>query len=116
ARQRKIANCAGAGVEDVQQHALTLFDADRLTLAEHTSIDREKIVVKLIAFGQALGVGQELWRRLDQRLDAICRREKLHPHIGLREKWPEFLQRQKQFAVVGARLAPRIYVDRKSVV
>jgi hypothetical protein len=51
ARQRQAADLAGARVEHVKQHPLTLLDADRFALAQHFAVDTEEAVADFVALG-----------------------------------------------------------------
>ena len=41
-RKGEAANLAGARVEDVKQHPLSLFYANRFAMAEHAAVDRKQ--------------------------------------------------------------------------
>ncbi len=46
-RQREAADFSGARIQDVKQHALTLFDPHRLAVPQHTAIDGEELIANL---------------------------------------------------------------------
>src|ERR1700733_9790509 len=55
ARQRQAADLARTSIQDVKKNTLALFYPDRIAMAEHTSIDGERVIPDLISLGHALG-------------------------------------------------------------
>ncbi len=115
AGQREAANLARASVEHVEEHALSLFYADRLAMAEHPAVDGEGVVADfvtvLVAFGER-GAHRAL-TLIFERWDGSGGREKVHRHVAATaECGLKLLEREKDFAVVRARIVLRLDVDR----
>jgi len=90
-----------------------VLDADRLSMAERAAVDREEIVRGLVALLQALFERGEhcFLRRLAQCGIAVCRGQEIQWHLGARQEWPELLENEKHFAVIGAPVMLRLDVN-----
>ena len=113
AGQGQAADLGGAAIDDVQQHALAGTYADRLAVAEHAAVDRERLVADLIPVRRASGQ-RGLHRRFAALLQgrvAPVRLQEIHRHVAaLAEERIELLQRQEHLAVPGAGLVLRLDV------
>ena len=110
--QREAADFAGAGVQDVEQHAFALLHADGLAVPEHLAVDGEEVVADLEALGLFLGLVVGLLAEVLEVLDRLAG-EEVHRHVAAAaEGRLELLQHQKHLAVVGAGLVLRLDVDR----
>src|SRR5580658_1567385 len=97
-RQGEAADLAGAGIQDMEQHALALFDADRLAVAELFAVDAEKLVADFVAF-RTFELLVELFADLRQRRNRRSRQRLLLPVAALAEGRRELLLHQKHFAI-----------------
>ena len=113
--QGQAADFGRASVQHMEQHALTSLDPDGLAMAQHPPVDGERAVPNLEAMRSTLRE-----RGLHRALASIsegayhrCRGQKVHRHItaaavgGL-----EFLQGQKDFAIIIAGVVFRFDVHR----
>ena len=51
----EAADLSGAAVEDVEEDALAVFDADGFAVAEHAAVDGEGVVADFVAVWRAFG-------------------------------------------------------------
>ena len=95
AGKREAANLGGAAVEDVEEDALALFDADGLAVAEHASVDGEGIVADFEAVGMPLASEAFIVALALESLSActtVARREEVLSHVAATtEAWAEIL-------------------------
>ena len=79
--EREAAYLARAGIEHVEQHALTVLDVYRFAVTEHPAIDREQAVADLEALGfflgRPVGRGAHFLQGLDRRA-----RQRVHRHVA----------------------------------
>jgi hypothetical protein len=91
----------------VKEHAFAHFDADRLAVAKHLSVDAKQVVPDFITLWAAeLRVG--LLTNVLQLLYG-CFEEKIHCHVAAStERRQEFLEHQEDFEIVGTRIIHRL--------
>ena len=113
-RQRKAANLGRAPIQNVEEHALALLHPNRLTVAEHPSVDGEITIPDLISVRHAFG--ERCFHRGlagGFEFSYLGRRQKILVHVAaLTERRLEFFEHEKDFAIVSAGLVPGFDVNR----
>ena len=98
----------------MEQDALSLFDADRLAVAEHVPVDREKLIADFVTFRRAALI-EAFIAASPLSLSALTSLagEEIHGHVAAAAKGrPKLLQHQENFLIVGARVFLRLNIDR----
>src|ERR1035437_6380800 len=119
--QRQTADLGRAPVQHVEQYTFALFYPYRFTATQHSSVDREGPIPNLESMRHAFGqrVLHGVLAGIFQFLYHSCGQKKVHGHVtAAAVRRFEFLQREKNFAVIvsGAVLRLDIYrTDQASV-
>jgi hypothetical protein len=101
--KREASDLRGASVQHMKEHALAPLDSHRLTMAQHASVDGEKLVAHLIAMRHSLGQRgfHPAFTTILELRDCRRWREEVHRHVSTAAQGGlKFFQREKHFAVV----------------
>src|SRR5579862_4142677 len=115
AGKREAADFRGAGIENVQQDAFALLDAQRLTVPEHASIDGEGAIADFIAVWHSFrerGFHRGFAGGFEVVIGSGGRKEVLSHVAATAERRLEFLEREEKFAVEAAGLMARLDIER----
>src|ERR1700733_4860837 len=111
--QRQAANLGCAPIQDMKEHSFALLYPDRLSVTQHTAIDRERGIAHFVSFRQTLcerGFHGSI-TRLFERLDRRGWGKEIHRHVPATAKSGfELLEYKKYFSVVPPRLISRLDV------
>src|SRR6266567_3350671 len=114
-RQSKTPNLACASVQNMEQNALALFHANRITMTKHPSVDGEGVVSNLVAVRHPLSERSIhcAFAGPLERGDCLSWRKKIHRHIpAATECWLKLLHREKNFAIVPSRIVFGLDINR----
>src|ERR1700730_18426732 len=113
-RQRQAPNLGRAAIQNMKEHAFTLFHPHRLAVAQHATIDGEITIAHFVAVWHPLrkrGFHRGLASRF-QFFESRSRGEKVLRHVTtLTEGRLELFEYEKHLPVVAARLVLGLYIN-----